>query len=142
MIVFTVKPISNTSFQQGHWILTRIQAAASIMECRASAFSSNTLEEQGPHHKRPYIRAPSSKRLEEQGPHHKRPRMQGQSPQQQQPSRTRSSPEKAKYVRPKASAAKRLKNKVFTTGGQSCKAKALSSKRLEEQGPHHKRPRM
>ena len=57
-------------------------------------------------------------------------------------SRTRPPPQEAKDVRPKPSAAAGFKNKAPTTRGQGCKAKALSSNRLQEQGPHHKRPRM
>ena len=83
-------------------------------------------------------KALSSKNLEEQGPDHKRPRMYGQSPQQQQPSRTGCSPQEAKDARPKPSAATGLKHKVLTTRSQGCRAKAVSSNRLEEQGAHHR----
>ena len=41
-------------------------------------------------------------------------------------------------VRPKLSAATGWKKKVLTTRNQGCKAEALSSNRLEEQGLHHK----
>ena len=40
------------------------------------------------------------------------------------------------------SAATGVKNKAPTRRGQGCKAKAFSSHRVQEEGPHQKRPRM